>query len=273
VASSSNSELVGNSPRHVGVASAIERLKSLHDGDSAFSEVVSFGAQAVPALRALLLQREPSGLYVVRCRVVEALAALKSFNTLAEFLRLDREIEDPAERLGEEAVISAAARSIAHLREDWVFELLFNLARRRCLAGAVAGLGAFKRPESIPWLVRALAEDEARPTAEGGFAVIRTCGKNSARFGRHPAHRSSAARARNKLAHASQRARAAARYRGGSKRAAAPAAADARRRPPDRGTCLHDVRSRGRGRGPSKRRRSSHSSEASRRLAPTGANR
>ena len=130
----SNNEAAGNSPPHVGVASAIERLKSLHDGDNAFSEVVSFGIEAVPALQALLLQREPSGLYLVRCRVVEALAALKSFDTLAEFLRLDRKIEDPVERLGEEAVISAAARLIAHLREDWVFHLLLDLAMRRCLA-------------------------------------------------------------------------------------------------------------------------------------------
>jgi hypothetical protein len=167
MASSSNNEVVGNSPEHVGVASAIERLKSLHDGDSAFSQVVSFGIEAVPALRTLLLQREPSGLYLVRCRVVEALAALKC----------------------------------------------------------------------------------------------------------HPAHRSSAARARNKFAHAPQRARFVARYRRNSKGVAAPAAADARRRPSDRDTCLRGVPSRGHNSGSTKRPRSSCSSKASRRLAPTPADR
>jgi HEAT repeat protein len=149
------------------VASAIERLTSLHDGDRALSDVVGFGIEAVPELRTLLLQREPSGLYLVRRRAVEALSALKSFDTLGEFLRLDREIDDPVERLGEEVVISTAARLIAQLREEWVFQLLLTLAKRRTLSGVLAGLGAFKRPESIPYLVRALAEDDLRTTAEG----------------------------------------------------------------------------------------------------------
>jgi len=167
MASSSTSEPVGKLHLHPRVASAIERLKSLHDGDRAFSDVVGFGAEAVPELRNLLLQREPSGLYQVRRRAVEALAALKSFDTLGEFLRLDREIDDPVERLGEEVVVSTAAPLIAQLREEWVFQLLLGLAKRRGLSGVLAGLGAFKRPESIPCLVRALTEDDLRPTAEG----------------------------------------------------------------------------------------------------------
>jgi HEAT repeat protein len=174
MASSSTSEPVGKLHLHPRVASAIERLKSLHDGDRAFSDVVGFGIEAVPELRNLLLEREPSGLYLVRRRAVEALAALKSFDTLGEFLRLDREIDDRVERLGEEVVISTAARLIARLREEWVFELLLSLAKRRSLSGVLAGLGAFKRPESIPCLVRALAEDDLRPTAEG---VLKSFGR------------------------------------------------------------------------------------------------
>jgi HEAT repeat protein len=156
------------------VSSAITRLKSLHEGDRALSEVVSFGVEAVPELRALLFAREPSGLFVPRCRAVEALAALKSFETLGDFLRLDREIEDPVERLGEEVVVSAAARLIAQLQEEWIFELLLDLAKRRGLSGVLTGLGNFKRPESIPLLTRALSEDEVRATAE---AVLRSFGR------------------------------------------------------------------------------------------------
>ena len=169
----SNDEVVGKSSLRDG-AGAIERLKSLHDGDEAFSDVLGFGAEAVPVLRTFLLQREPSGLYHARRRAAEALAALRSFDTLCEFLRLDREIDDPVERLGEEVVISAAARLIAQLREEWVFQLLLTLAKRRRVSGVLAGLGAFKRPESIPCLIRALAEDELRPTAE---AVLRSFGR------------------------------------------------------------------------------------------------
>ena len=92
---SSGSEAVGGSRLQTDVSRAIARLTSLHNGDRALSEVVRFGIEAVPELRALLFKREPSGLYVARRRAVEALAALKSFDTLGEFLRLDREIEDP----------------------------------------------------------------------------------------------------------------------------------------------------------------------------------
>ena len=74
--SSTNKEAPGKPRPQVSVSSAIERLKSLHDGDRVFSELVSFGFEAVPELRGLLLQRERSGLYVARCRAVEALAAL-----------------------------------------------------------------------------------------------------------------------------------------------------------------------------------------------------
>ena len=169
-----NREAPGKSPHQLGVSSAIERLKSLHEGDRVFSEMVGFGVEAVPELRALLFEREPSGVYIVRCRAVEALAALKSFETLGDFLRLDREIEDPVERLGEEVVISAAARLIARLHEEWIFELLLDLAKRRGLSGVLAGLGVFKRPESIPLLIRALSEDEVRPTAE---AVLQSFGR------------------------------------------------------------------------------------------------
>lgn len=90
---SSGSEAVGGSRLQTDVSRAIARLTSLHNGDRALSEVVRFGIEAVPELRALLFKREPSGLYVARRRAVEALAALKSFDTLGEFLRLDREIE------------------------------------------------------------------------------------------------------------------------------------------------------------------------------------
>jgi HEAT repeat protein len=172
--SSSNREAAGKSRLQADVSRAIARLRSLHDGDRAFSDVVSFGIEAVPELRTLLLQRDPSGLYVPRRRAVEALAALRSFDTLGEFLQLDREIEDPVERLGEEVVISAAARLIARLREEWVFQLLLDLANRHSLSGVLAGLGAFKRLESIPRLIRALAEDDVRPTAE---AVLRSLGR------------------------------------------------------------------------------------------------
>ena len=100
---------------------AVGRLRSLHDGDAGFFEVVALGPDVVPALRRLLFEPEPSGLYQVRGRAGEALAALGAFDVLADFLRSRQPIADPVERLGEEVVIGAAARAIARLREEWVY--------------------------------------------------------------------------------------------------------------------------------------------------------
>jgi hypothetical protein len=160
------------------VKNAIERLKSLHDGEAAFSDVVYLGADAIPGLRDLLFERERSGLFQARCRAVEALAALKAFGVLADFLSLDRSLADPVERLGEDAVVSTAGRAIARSREDWVYDLLVKLAARRRLAGILAGLGSFQRKESIPIFIDALAEDDTRMTAE---AILRGFGPQ-ARF-------------------------------------------------------------------------------------------
>ena len=146
---------------------AMERLRSFHDGDAALLEVVGLGPDAIPALRDLLFTREPSGLFQSRCRAVEALALLKGFSVLADFLRLRRDPSDPVERLGEDAVKSAAGRALARLREPWVYELLLALANERPLLGILAGVGSFLHDDSIPIFVAALGEDDLRLTAHG----------------------------------------------------------------------------------------------------------
>jgi len=153
---------------------AIERLRSFHDGDAALLEVVGLGPDTIPALRNLLFTREPSGLFQSRCRAVEALALLKGFSVLADFLRLRRDPPDPVERLGEDAVKSAAGRALARLREPWVYELLLALAKQRPLLGILAGVGSFLHDESIPIFVDALGEDDLRLTAHG---ILRAFGK------------------------------------------------------------------------------------------------
>ena len=117
-------------------------------------------------LRALLFEREPSGLFETRCRAVEALASLGAQEVLIEFLESSHDIADPVEKLGEDAVINAAARALRDVREPRVFQLLLSLVKGRALAGVVAALGGFHRPETIPDLIDALAEDESRSQAE-----------------------------------------------------------------------------------------------------------
>jgi hypothetical protein len=172
-AASWESGFPGDCSDRVSLKRAIEKLKSLHDGDRGLVETVACGRRAIPPLRALLFEREPSGLFQTRCLAVKALAALKAYDVLADFLSTPRGITDPVECVGEDAVINAAARALADLHEEQAFRLLMCLAEAHLLPGVIAALGTFKRAEALPYLIAALAEDEGRPAAE---AALRNLG-------------------------------------------------------------------------------------------------
>ena len=148
------------------VQHAIEKMKALLDGDIGVMDAVSCGRSAIPALRALLFAREPSGIYQPRCWAAQALSILGAFDILFEFLNTPHEASDPVERAGDDAVINAAARHLSVVRDDPVFRLFLDLTRRRYWPGVIAALGAFRREEAIPYLVGALAEDDCRLLAE-----------------------------------------------------------------------------------------------------------
>jgi hypothetical protein len=155
-------------PRDGGAAleRALERIMSLQDGDQGVLDVVACGQEAIPRLRHLLFRREPSGLYQPRCRVVEALAALGAQDVLRAFVDTDREINDPVERAGEEAVLNTAVRALRGEDDEAFFQRLLELASTRRLAGAIELLGTFRRPEALSCLIAALADDLARMAAE-----------------------------------------------------------------------------------------------------------
>ncbi len=148
------------------VERAMNKLQSLHDGDVGVVEVIACGGQAIPPLRALLFAREPSGLFQTRCRAVEALARLGAYEVLTDYLSTERVASDPVERLGDDAVINAAAQALGTVRERRVFELLLRLAQRPALTGVIRALGAFRRPDAIPALIEALEDDASRQAAE-----------------------------------------------------------------------------------------------------------
>jgi hypothetical protein len=145
---------------------ALSKLKSLHRDADGVADVVAIGECAIPALKIILLERESSGLYQVRCRAVEALGLLGAFDVLAEFLRERKPADDPVERLGDDVVISSAARAIALRKDERTFSLLYELAPRRQLNGLIAALASFRRLEAIPVLIGALGEDEVRLAAK-----------------------------------------------------------------------------------------------------------
>ena len=144
---------------------AIEKLRSVHNGEQGLLEAIACGAQAIPALRALLFAREPSGLFQTRCLAVQGLASLEASDVLIDFLSARPEIADATERVGEDAVINAAARALMGRRDELLFDLLMTIAETRLLPGVIAALGAFGRVEPLPYFIAALAEDESRPAA------------------------------------------------------------------------------------------------------------
>jgi HEAT repeat protein len=148
------------------VQRAVDKLKSFQDGDIAVPEVVACGDRAIPSFRELLFDREPSGLYQVRTRAIDALAQLGAQDVLKEFLKTARDVTDPVERLGEDAVINAAARALAYSSDSRVFELLFRLGTRPCLDGVIFALGTFRQAKAIPLFIEALSEDGSRLNAE-----------------------------------------------------------------------------------------------------------
>lgn len=154
------------------VEQAIAKLESSHGGDIGVVQVIACGAQAIPALRRILLKRERSGLYEARCRAVEALGALGAHDVLIKFLEAERTIADPIERVGEDAVINAAALTLANVRDQHVFQLLLRLGHRACLTGVIGALGVFENIEAIPVLIDALEEDASRLTAEAALRKL-----------------------------------------------------------------------------------------------------
>jgi hypothetical protein len=140
--------------------------------DRAAIQVVASGRSAIPALRTLLFERDPSGIFEPRCGAVWALASLHVYEVLMEFLATSREIADPVERVGEEAVINAAARGLREFDNEQVFEILFSIAKRRLLPGVIETLGHYRRSETISFLIAGLADDDARPAAAAALLEL-----------------------------------------------------------------------------------------------------
>jgi hypothetical protein len=162
-----NTELVADD-----VQRAIDKLKSLRDGSIGVVEAVACGRRAIPLLRALLFEREPSGIYQPRCSATQALSILGAYDILIEFLSASYDARDPVERAGDDAVINAVARNLSVMREERIFQLLLGLARRRCWPGVIGALAVFHRDEAIPYLISALGEDDCRLLAEPALIDI-----------------------------------------------------------------------------------------------------
>ncbi len=157
------------------LADMARRVRSLHDGELAVFDALAIGTEAVPTLRELLFERDPSGIFEPRRWAVQALAALHAFGVLKEFIARWHPASDPVERLGDEAVLSAAARALATAGDETAFAVLFAAAREHPVSGVIEALGCYKRAESIPVLIESLMDDcAARPAQEALHAFGQT---------------------------------------------------------------------------------------------------
>jgi hypothetical protein len=150
----------------------VTRLESLHGGVDATFALIECGWSAVPALRRVLYERDPSGIFEARCRAVKALAGIGARAVLLEFLGANHGEADPVVRLGEEAVVNVVARALIGFHTKEFYELLTRMAEHQLLSGVVEALADFRRCEAIPILVAALAEDFSRAAAEEGLRKL-----------------------------------------------------------------------------------------------------
>jgi len=154
------------------VTQAIAKLTSLHDGDQGVIETIACGLAAIPALRTILFKPEPSGLYETRRRAVEALAQLRAFDILREYLAYPPNAEDPVERAGDDAVINAAARALGTVAGTPDMSLLLALLKGRQLPGLIDALAHFRQISAMPYYLKALGDDIARESAEKAIARL-----------------------------------------------------------------------------------------------------
>ncbi|MGC8491654.1 MAG: HEAT repeat domain-containing protein [Syntrophobacteraceae bacterium] len=157
----------------------IRELDLLDTGKKAAKDLVRCGQAAVEPLRRFLLEGVPKKLFQPRLWAVEALFRLGAKDTLIDYLFREKEIADPQDRFGEEAVESAAARLLSAWREEGIYLSLLKLSERKMLVGLIESLAVFGRPEPIPFFERALEDDFYRPAAEEAFVKMGTMARGA----------------------------------------------------------------------------------------------
>ncbi len=156
----------------------IRELNSLNTGKKAAEQLVEYGPLATEPLRQFLLEGTPHKIFQPRLWAVETLARLGAKDVLIEYLFRIREIPDPEDRFGEEAVESATARFLSAWPDEDIYRSLLKLSERRMLIGLIEALAKFRRPEPIPYFERALEDDFYRSAAEEAFLKmgVAACG-------------------------------------------------------------------------------------------------
>lgn len=140
------------------IAQLVARLQALKESEQVVAALVDCGQQAIEPLRRFLFDDKPSSVYQPRQHAAEALAALGAKDLLVEYLLREKDIPDPIDRYGEEAVEGTAARLIARWRDEAVYAVLLQRLRKKPLPGLIDAISEFHRTEPIPLLIRCLGD-------------------------------------------------------------------------------------------------------------------
>ena len=154
------------------IGRALTQLNGLWGAERAVMDLLEIGHPAAPQLREFAAARDPSGIFLPRCEAVGVLGALGAKEVLLELLSHPRDVTNPIEQTGEDAVLNACAQCLEKWPDEEVFRYLLAAGRRKPLAGIVQALGNYARFEAIPVYDAALAEDFSRPAAEDAFRKL-----------------------------------------------------------------------------------------------------
>jgi HEAT repeat protein len=165
-------EEIKHGPTEAQIARLVQRLTSPQEGERAVVQLTACGRSATGALKRFLLEGKPSSDYQPRRRAVEALAGIGAKETLIEFLKLQKDIPDPAVRLSEELVENAAAKALAIWRTHDVVQALLEYALPHPRPGLVEALAEFDQVEAIPYFITSLEDDACRLAAEQALRRI-----------------------------------------------------------------------------------------------------
>jgi HEAT repeat protein len=164
-------------PGEKEIARLVQKLNSLEEGERTVAKLTECGGQAIGPLKRFLFEGKPSVVYQPRRCAVEALAGIGAKETLIQFLKLEKDIADPAVRLSEEVVENSAAKALSAWRTNEVYEALLNCALPRPRIGLIEALGAFGRVEAISYFIEALEDDTSR---SAGLEALRQLGPSTA---------------------------------------------------------------------------------------------
>jgi hypothetical protein len=164
----------------IEIAALVGDLESVYGGELTAAALVGLGPRAIPFLRDFLLGGVPRAIYQPRQRTVEVLGELGAKDILISYLRDEREIPDPVVRHAEDAVKSAAGRTLARWKTEDVFEALWEVARRKNLPGVVEALGEFRRQEISGYFIATLEDDGCRAEAREALRKLGECARTAA---------------------------------------------------------------------------------------------